>query len=677
MTQPDNEKKLVYKNDTPLAQPLQKSAQRRRRHASRRFSRIQKIVQSALSARWILLVIPIILIVLATSEAVLIIDGINRLDSNRRSLERVLDIIAQKDATEYTLNDFERLEIATQALTDGVASLQFRMGLIRPLRILNSDLDVSLTLLSAAEKLSLASLAMLDGTKPTLILLLDSETNNTISIPIGERIIDLLSIGQSSFTNAAKQLDAANQQLETLNLNNTSPAILLNAGKVHDFHSQLQNINDLLLNTPDILRYALGTDQTRTYLILGMNNDILRTVGGEPQTWGWLSLRSGSITGFDYTSFVATPFTPPPDNSPILRQFSAPTYWVDTQNADDLWQYPYSADFAIFAAMTSNYYDAGENPFAPLTGVISIDLDGYEIILEAMGSVDITDYDILLTAENFRETLYNYKGNPRDYQAFIHTIYRAILENWQSMGRNPKTQMKLLRAALEGLQKKHILLYLRDENFNGMLQVLGWAGEQHITNNHDYFMVTDTNTSNASNRYIFRQITYDVTVNTDSTLSSRLTIAYDYPSTSNETTPPALALTYQNFLQVFLPAGSLETGRNFDNQTGFVSADERNNNTVIVSQFNVEYGNAERLQYRYTPPIRVENYGSYKRYRLLIQKQPGTRLEDVLVQITLPPESEVVSVTPEVTASYEIDQPILDFRLEMDSDQWLEIIYSE
>ncbi|MBC7813249.1 MAG: hypothetical protein H7175_18975, partial [Burkholderiales bacterium] len=63
------------------------------------------------------------------------------------------------------------------------------------------------------------------------------------------------------------------------------------------------------------------------------------------------------------------------------------------------------------------------------------------------------------------------------------------------------------------------------------------------------------------------------------------------------------------------------------------------------------------------------------RYRLLLQKQPGMLGEVVNVQVTLPLGAQVISASPEPITSYSLDQPILEFRVDLLSDEWVEIIY--
>jgi hypothetical protein len=71
----------------------------------------------------------------------------------------------------------------------------------------------------------------------------------------------------------------------------------------------------------------------------------------------------------------------------------------------------------------------------------------------------------------------------------------------------------------------------------------------------------------------------------------------------------------------------------------------------------------------------IEDLGNFQHYRLLIQKQAGAREQSANVQITFPETASIISSSPEADASYDLDNPILDYRLNLDSDQWIDVIY--
>ena len=77
----------------------------------------------------------------------------------------------------------------------------------------------------------------------------------------------------------------------------------------------------------------------------------------------------------------------------------------------------------------------------------------------------------------------------------------------------------------------------------------------------------------------------------------------------------------------------------------------------------------------YTTPPRVDTFGPYRRYRLVVQKQPGMDSETANVQVTLPVGATLVNTSPAPAASYSLGQPVLAYVLQLATDQTIEIIY--
>jgi hypothetical protein len=46
------------------------------------------------------------------------------------------------------------------------------------------------------------------------------------------------------------------------------------------------------------------------------------------------------------------------------------------------------------------------------------------------------------------------------------------------------------------------------------------------------------------------------------------------------------------------------------------------------------------------------------------------------VQLSLPSDAKIVSTSPEPATTFALDNLILDFRLAMKSDQWIEVIFN-
>jgi hypothetical protein len=330
--------------------------------------------------------------------------------------------------------------------------------------------------------------------------------------------------------------------------------------------------------------------------------------------------------------------------------------------------------------MAAWYYDNGGNPHSPVDGVIGIDVAGFEYLLQGLGQVVVPEYNEVVTADNFREVIYRIRAEGEAelaHKRFLAALYSEILSAWQSADQEVNIQVR--GALLRALQEKHIMIYFTDDSLNQAIDVLGWSGKQNRGTDHDYLQVVDANLGNKADRSVIRQLTYDVEIMPDGTLHSRTAIAYDYSARVAEQDPAARpehgSINYNSILQVFVPANSVLTDTNNLRFEPTVVASDTH--TDFVARIGVEYNQSERVQFAYTTPVLVERFDPYRRYKLVLQKQPGTLDELANVQITLPSSASVIHTSPQAAASYSLEQPILEFRVDLTTDQEIEVIYTQ
>ena len=632
----------------------------------------------------------VVFITLLTAVSVVLVAGMalaananNQVQYSVASLTRIVSTLSNRPGTEWTMLDFNRLQTSVEEVRRSFAVAQRQTFFLRPIASLNADVGASMASLEAAEQLADAASDMLIGLQPTIFFLVsgDNEETLTAQISSGERVVELLRIGRGRFIRAGETLDAALANIEAINTDGLSPDLLMNVNGLLNYHAQLEDINEILISAPDLLTRALGLSDTQSYLVLVQNSDELRPSGGYISTYGWMTVRAARVAEYDYAP--TTPTSPNPPPAEMASQFDAPDWWIQYQNPIyTAWDSSWYADFPHTAQMAAWFYDNGNNPASPVDGVISIDITGFEYLLGALGSVEVPNYNVIVTPDNFREVVYTIRASGEGqllHKRFLAAMYRQIFSDWQSIDRDQQRSTELLGATLRALQERHIMMYFADEDLNRAVSLLGWSGTQAPATDHDYLMVADANLGNKSNHSVIRQLTYDVVINDDGSLDGRTSIAYDFPAYLADVDPavdPANhgPLDYRSIMQVFLPAGATVTGtNNFFREPTVVPQDTH---TIVTTPFEITYDGAERFQISYQTPPLIEAVGAFQRYHLLLQKQPGMRAEVVNVQVTLPIGAQIISATPEPITIYSIDQPILEFRVDLLTDEWIEIIYS-
>ena len=665
-----------------LVEP-QELARRHRRRKKRRFRTVRRLFRriKRLNILLVLVVVVGIAAVITMIAGILSINARSQVTDSWDSLDRILTVINNKPGNELTLLDFDRLQAGVQDLNRSISSAKTQTSFLRPLARLNADLALTMDALDAASELSLAADKMLNGLKPTLVFMTQGEEEETVAVQLstGERSAELLSLGRGQFITATTHLDRAKAIIDNFDMAEVSPDLLVTVDGLIKQYDMLTEYNDILLNSPDLLTTALGLNTTQTYLVLAQNSDELRPSGGYISTYGWMSMRGGRIVDFDYSPTTATSPNPPPDS--VAEGFEVPEWWIQySKPIYAAWDGSWYADFPSTAAMAAWYYDEGGNPNAPVDGVIAIDIVGFEYLLEGLGEITLPDYNRTITPDNFRDVVYEIRAE-RDEQLahkkFVAAVYRQIMDDWQNV--DADTSVELRGSVLQALQEKHIMIYFRDNSLNQAADTLGWSGAQGSGTEHDYLLITDGNLGSKSSRSVLRQTTYDVEIQPDGSLQSRISVAYDYSARVAEQDPAVAPqhyndINYNNLLQVYVPAHSklLDTN-NLKRVPDVVQNDTL---TAFVTLTRINYDSSERFQFIYESPVLVETIGPYRRYQLQIQKQPGMIAEPVSVQITLPPGSEVISSIPEADNSYSLESRVLEFRIELLEDHQIEVIFT-
>ncbi len=662
--------------DTAIVHANRQRRRRKRTFWQRMLHQLRKVRPSL-----ILLIVAAVLAVAVVGVLVVATSARNRVEGSWGSLSRVIDTLTRKPGTELTLADFDRLQSGTADLLTALGGARAQTAFLRPVAGLNPEWEQTFLLLDAAEQLTQAANDIFVGLEPTLFFLTagDEAEGVTVQVAAGERVVEQLRLGQGRFVSAQQALNRAEDMLSRLPEAESASFGLLRSMRA--YVQQLDNLNGILLNGPELLTEALGLNATRNYLVLSQNNDELRPTGGYISTYGWLEVRNARIA--DYAYSPTTERSPLPPSAQTAAEFTVPSWWLQFESPIyAAWDGSWSPDFPTTAEMAAWYYDSGRNPHSPVDGVIAIDTAGFEYILAGLGSVVIPGYQEILTPENFREVVYRIRAEGAadlEHKRFVAAAYEEILANWQNVDRARGAE--LVGAVLRALQEKHIMLYFRDNpTLNHALDSLGWSGRQQPATEHDYVLVADANIGASKiGRSVTRRLTYDASLRASGAVDARLTVAYDYFDSTAASDPAILNghyldLDYDNLLQVYVPAGSTLTSTN---NVGYaVTTDSQPAHTDFVVKTRVAYNSGERFQFLYTTPPLVRAEGGHHTYRLLLQKQPGTIGDAVSVQVTLPPGARLLSATPEVLASYELERQILEFGVTLDTDRWIEVIYT-
>ena len=631
--------------------------------------------------------VPVIVGVVLLS--VLTADAISKINRSQNDLNVVMSSLENKPATDFTLRDYELIDESLQQLSEALVSANNRTTPIQLVSFLNSDLETRFEVMEAAIFITEGTRDFLAGLKPTVALLErggeddndeDNDLEESSTTLTGTRSVDLLRAGRSRFLEAQAQINSARALLDEIDLNGVSSSTLLDVESLRDYVDQIDTYNSLALAAPELLEVALGFQGTQTYLVVAQNNDEIRPSGGYISTWGWMRVQDSKVQEYDY--FPTTDTTPSPPDSSLADTLEIPLWWLQyNRPIYAAWDGSWYVDFSSTAQMSAWFYNNGENPFTPVDGVIGIDLVALEYLIQAIGDILVPDYDVVVNGANFRETVYAIRAEgaaEREHKAFLADLYRQVIEEWRKA--NAETKGNINRAILQAFREKHLLLYFADTAIENAVKELDWAGAQESGNDYDYLLVADANLGNKSSSSVQRQITYDVSLAEDNSINSSLSVFYNFPDSVASLDPAVQPehygsqKDYNSLFQVFTPRNSqlINARSSWDITT--VNEGPR---TLFTSLVRVPYDNSNRIELEYSSASVLQDIGDYKQYRLLLQKQPGIRIDGVIVTVSLPDDSTVISVEPEPTNTYELGNPVLEFDMRLLKDEWIEVIFSE
>ena len=666
----------------PESQPTEDMSARRKHRRRRTPQWLKRIRRFAQAVPWLSVLIILIAAVIVTGAVVSSVFSyaLNRVQTSLGGFQRVVRDVGNAANGDFTLEDFDRLYSSVRDLQGSLGFAKSQTALLRPFRTVRPEIDDTLMLIDAADGLVNAADSMLNGMQPALSVLFGRGDDEVLTARIsqGERLVERMRIGRTAFLRASEQLQTVRGWLDELTADSIPVDYLFYLNQLNTYYELLEQSNSVLLSAPELLTAAFGLGEQQDYLILSQNSDELRPSGGYISTYGWLSVRNGRVVEYGYSPTTATSPNPPPEDA--VTEVTVPNWWIGYNSpVYAAWDGSWYADYPATAQMAMWFYDTGFNLHAPVDGVIAIDIFGFEAILAALGDVRIPGYVEAVNADNFREMIYTIRAEDGEHKAFLAALYTQIFSDWQDSISNAETNQRMLGVLLQALQEKHIMLYFNDPSLNESVQILGWAGNQAVTPQHDYLMTADANLGNKSNRSIIRQLAANVYIQPDGTAQNSVTVAYDYSRQTAENDPAVDEafhgpLDYQNLLQVFVPRASVLTGwENFDFDP---IVDQTDTYTNFIADIVLEYDSSQQYEFRYTTPLVVEPVGSYRSYSLLIQKQPGTRGDLVNVQVFLPPGATLLDSSPEPTASYTIDQTIIEYDLTLRTDQWITVTYT-
>lgn len=402
------------------------------------------------------------------------------------------------------------------------------------------------------------------------------------------------------------------------------------------------NAQPLLVNLPAML----GEPEMRRYLVLFQNDKELRSTGGFLTAYAQFRVEKGkmilekSTDIYDLDSALKQKF-PAPREITTFHKNVYNLYIRDSNLSPD-----YKASMQQFLKMYETA--AGKEK---IDGIIAVDTHVLVEVLKILGSETIggrvfsADVDKRCDCPRAVYELEDYSTRPVNYvrterKDIIGTLLQQLMQ--KALGVSPSQYWgKLFQMLLTEVNEKHVLAYFLEpdaqkasESFNMAGRIMTASETATLLaykegNGWDYIHFNNSNMAGAkSNMFVSEKVTKDVTVNGD-TVTTKLTVEYKNPYKGSdcglESGGLCLNAPLRNWVRVYAPAGStLVESKGIisptDGKSKSMDTFTDLGKTFFEGFLIVNPLGTARIELTYTSTVTSAD----GKYRLLIQKQPGT-----------------------------------------------------
>jgi hypothetical protein len=345
-----------------------------------------------------------------------------------------------------------------------------------------------------------------------------------------------------------------------------------------------------------------GPGEQHRYLVLQQDCYELRPSGGLISTYGVLTTTHDSVVLSEYDrASLGLPVG--------LRTATLPPEPLTGFNANlRFWDAGWWPDFPETIRVLEQIWAANGKP--PVDGCIAIDPVAIGYMLEALGPLEMPEWDEVVTAENLPQKVLLYV-DVHNHVAFLESLADHFFD--RVIRASPEEWLPLAQALGRALDEKHIQLWFKDPEVQSVFAELDWSGEV-VQESGDYLMVVDSNMNGNFDGYkanMWTATRVDLAVEPDAGgLRHSLTYTLDN----------GLGLAdYWSYLRLYLPPDAVLT-----DPGGFEDRGVDSGKQVMARVVEVPLGGMVRLTVEYRTPA----YDT-----LLLQKQAG--MSDLPVTLRL------------------------------------------
>ncbi|MGB6837545.1 MAG: DUF4012 domain-containing protein [Dehalococcoidia bacterium] len=402
---------------------------------------------------------------------------------------------------------------------------------------------------------------------------------------------------------------------------------------------------------------ALGYEAPQTYLILAHDNTEILGTGGFILVYGFAVFNEGKLESLAFSTGATIKDWPPTTGEYIEPPRPLKTYllrdWPMGLAEASWWP-----DFPTAAQNAIAIYRTTTGSEERIDGVIGVNFLTLEKLLDVVGRVTVEEYEVTVSSEDVVEKalILTHPKEPRAWETgryqFVGYLAEDVIQ--RALSSEPSEWASMLSALRSLSKEKNLLLWHRDPEVQGAISDLGYDGGVRPTE-ADYLMVVDSSLrSTKLNLVVQPAITLDVNIDEEGDARNVVTVNYanDYSAWAERANPDLVRIAtgggkltlYGNYLRVLVPDGAaLEEVTVEGLPVGPEDVWHENGRTVLARYFTLPLDAEREIAFTYAVPSVSDMATNPYTYRLLVQKQPGTRAIPLTITIHPPAGLKIVS----------------------------------
>ncbi|KKU99035.1 MAG: hypothetical protein UY32_C0008G0026, partial [Candidatus Jorgensenbacteria bacterium GW2011_GWC1_48_8] len=436
-------------------------------------------------------------------------------------------------------------------------------------------------------------------------------------------------------------------------------------GEYLKYSADLRNLERFM----EGLTVLFGAPEEKHILLLFQNPAEIRPAGGFLGSYGDLTVKEGQMVNLQVQD-IYWPDHPMNFNLKLIPPEPLQAVTKDWGARDGNWffDFPTSARTVASILESSKIYKDQNVIF---DAVFALNIRVMETLLRVLGPIDIPDYNLKISADNFlmeiqREVEIGRDKKPGENPKKILSVITPII--LEKLGSISETERVALADAVKAhFEKKDIMIYAKEANLASFFKSIGLDGSVfELPNNFwgTYLAVVNSNIAGGkSDAFIKETAEVRIDIDIDGGVFTDLELTRKHEGNTQK--DPWWRATNQNYLQVFANPGSTlvslkgndvkKFGKPVYDKTYETNADlekiestkvtlsgydawsmEAFGKNVFATWFNVPSGKSRTLSLSYQTP-RPGNFvlGEGSQFRFIFERQSGVQ-NDLRVTVSAP-----------------------------------------